>query len=178
VLSPIEAFLVHRGIKTLALRVQRQSENALEAARFLAGHPAVEWISYPGLKSHPQYDIARKQMSGAGALISFGLAGGLSAGRTLMNNVRLCTLAVSLGGVETLIEHPASMTHASMGREARQRAHITDGLVRLSVGIESMNEIIADLGQALDKVRRAERAEAPREIEGALAAAGPGCYVI
>jgi methionine-gamma-lyase len=149
VLPPFESFLVHRGIKTLALRMQRHCENAMKIAEFLEGQPAVEWVRYPGLKSHPQHELAGKQMSGYGGMISFGLKGGLEAGRRMMNSVRLCTLAVSLGGVETLIQHPASMTHASMGRKARERAHITDGLVRLSVGIENVDELIADLDQAL-----------------------------
>lgn len=151
VLGPFESFLVHRGIKTLALRMERHCESALKVARFLTDHPAVEWVRYPGLRNHPQYDVARKQTSGAGGLISFGLRGQLVAGREMMNALRLCALAVSLGGVETLIQHPATMTHASVGREARQRAQVTDGLVRLSVGIENVDEIIADLAQALDK---------------------------
>jgi len=149
VLSPLEAFLVHRGIKTLALRMHRHCKNAQQVAAFLAEHPAVEWVRYPGLSDHPQYEIARKQMSGSGGMISFGLKGGVEAGRKLMNAVELCTLAVSLGGVETLIQHPASMTHASIGSEARRRGHITDGLVRLSVGIENVDDIITDLEQAL-----------------------------
>ncbi len=149
VLPPFESFLVHRGIKTLALRMKQHSANAQKVAEFLEGHPAVEWVRYPGLKSHPQYEVAQKQMSGPGGMISFGLKGGIEAGRKMMNAVKLCTLAVSLGGVETLIQHPASMTHASMGPEARRRAHITDGLVRISTGIENADEIIADLEQAL-----------------------------
>ncbi|MGB2984890.1 MAG: PLP-dependent aspartate aminotransferase family protein [Phycisphaerae bacterium] len=149
VLPPFESFLVHRGVKTLALRMKKHCENAQEVAEFLAGHPAVEWVRYPGLESHPQYELGRKQMSGPGGMISFGLKGGMEAGRKLMNTVKLCTLAVSLGGVETLIQHPAGMTHASMGPEARRRAHITDGLVRLSIGIENADDIVADLEQAL-----------------------------
>jgi methionine-gamma-lyase len=149
VLPPFESFLVHRGIKTLALRMRRQSENGQKVAEFLEKHPAVEWIRYPGLKSHPQFELAQKQMSAPGAMISFGLKGGIEAGRKMMNSVKLCTLAVSLGGVETLIQHPAGMTHASMGPEARKRANITDGLVRLSIGIENVDDIIADLDQAL-----------------------------
>jgi methionine-gamma-lyase len=152
VLPPMESFLVHRGLKTLAIRMQRHCENALRIAEHLAEHSAVESVAYPFLPSHPQYELARKQMTGGSALVSFELTGGLEAGKTLMNNVRLCGLAVSLGGVETLIQHPASMTHASMGREAREQAHITDGLVRLSVGIENVDEIIADLDGALMKV--------------------------
>lgn len=149
VLPPFESFLVHRGIKTLPLRVHRQSENAQKIAEFLDSHAHVEWVRFPGLKSHPQYELAKKQMKSPGAMISFGLRGGLEAGRAMMNSVRLCMLAVSLGGVETLIQHPASMTHASMGAEARRQAHISDGLVRLSVGIEDANDLIADLDQAL-----------------------------
>ncbi|GJM23770.1 MAG: L-methionine gamma-lyase [Phycisphaerae bacterium] len=151
VLGPFESFLVHRGIKTLALRMQRHCESALKVATFLEQHSAVEWVRYPGLKSHPQFEVASKQMAGAGGVISFELKGGIEAGRSMMNSVRLCALAVSLGGVESLIQHPASMTHASMGTEARQRANITDGLVRLSVGIENPNDIIIDLDQALSK---------------------------
>jgi len=155
VLPPFESFLVHRGIKTLPLRMKRHCESALKTAEYLSDHPAIEWVRYPGLRNHPQYEISRRQTSGGGAVISFGLKGGLEAGRRMMNAVRLCGLAVSLGGVETLIEHPASMTHASMGREARERANITDGLVRVSIGIEEVDDIIADLDQAL------KRASAP-----------------
>ncbi|MBE0645077.1 MAG: PLP-dependent transferase [Bacteroidetes bacterium] len=149
VIDPFNSFLVHRGLKTLALRVQRASESAMHVARFLEQHPKVEWVRYPGLPSHPQYEIGLKQMSGHGAMIAFELAGGLESGITLMNNMHLCQLAVSLGGVESLIQHPASMTHASMGKEQREQAAITDGLVRLSVGIEDVDEIIADLDAAL-----------------------------
>ena len=109
-------------------------------------------MRYPGLPSHPQYAIGQKQMLGSSALIAFELKGGLEAGKTVMNNVKLWGLAVSLGGVESLIQHPASMTHASMGKEAREHAHITDGLVRLSVGVENADELIADLDQALAKI--------------------------
>jgi len=149
VLPPLEAFLVHRGIRTLALRMERHSENAQKVAEFLEAHELVDWVAYPGLESHPQHAIAKKQMSRPGGMISFGLKGGLDAGKALINAVRLCSLAVSLGGVETLIQHPASMTHASMGPEARKRARITDGLVRISVGIENVDDLIADLEQAL-----------------------------
>ena len=149
VLPPFESFLVHRGIKTLALRMQRHCENAAKVAEFLEQHHAIEWVRYPGLKSHPQHEIACKQMNGFGGMISFGLKGGIDVGRAMMNSIKFCGLAVSLGGVESLIQHPASMTHASMGAEARQRANISDGLVRVSVGIENVNDIIADLEQAL-----------------------------
>ncbi len=149
VLPPFESFLVHRGIKTLALRMQRHCENAIKVAEFLEQHSAVEWVRYPGLRSHPQYEIACRQMAGAGGMISFGLRDGLEAGRRMMNAVKLCGLAVSLGGVESLIQHPASMTHAGMGPEARKRANISDGLVRLSVGVENVSDIINDLEQAI-----------------------------
>jgi len=149
VLPPFESFLVHRGIKTLALRMRRHCESGLKVAQFLEQHPAVEWVSYPGLPSHPQFELAGRQMSGPGGIISFGLAGGIEAGRKMMSAVKLCKLAVSLGGVESLIQHPAGMTHAGMGAAARRRANITDGLVRLSVGIEDANDIVADLDQAL-----------------------------
>jgi len=153
VLPPMESFLVHRGIKTLALRMQRHCESAAKVADFLVGHSRVEWVRFPGLESHPQYAIGRKQMSGPGGMISFGLKGGLEAGKGMMDAMKLCGLAVSLGGVESLIQHPAGMTHASMGPEARKRANITDGLVRLSVGIEQVDDIIADLDQALGKAK-------------------------
>jgi methionine-gamma-lyase len=149
VLPPFESFLVHRGVKTLALRMRRHCENGLKVAQYLEGHSQVEWVRYPWLPSHPQHKLAKKQMGGGGAMISFGLRGGIEAGRRMMNAVKLCTLAVSLGGVETLIQHPASMTHASMGKEARRRANIDDGLVRLSIGIENVDDLIADVDQAL-----------------------------
>jgi methionine-gamma-lyase len=151
-INPFNAFLVHRGIKTLAIRMERHSKNAQKIAKYIENHPKIEWVRYPGLNSHPQHEIAKKQMHGFGGMISFELKGGIEAGKTLMDNVQLCVLAVSLGGVETLIEHPASMTHASMGKELRLKANITDGLVRLSVGIENAADIIKDLDQALEKI--------------------------
>ncbi len=151
-IDPLSAFLVSRGLKTLALRMERHSASAERVARFLEKHPKVAKVNYPWLPSHPQHELAKRQMRGGGGMVSFELAGGIEAGKTLMNSVRLCTLAVSLGGVETLIEHPASMTHASMGREARSRAGIPEGLVRISVGVEHVDEIIADLEQGLAKV--------------------------
>ncbi len=151
VLAPFDSFLVHRGLKTLPLRMQRHCENGQKVAEYLESHPKVKWVRYPGLASHPQHEIAKKQMQGFGGMISFELNGGLQAGKTLMDNVHLCTLAVSLGGVETLIQHPATMTHASMGPEARAAAGITDGLVRISVGVEEVEEILDDLRSALEK---------------------------
>jgi methionine-gamma-lyase len=151
-MDPHQAFLTHRGLKTLSIRMEKAQENAMKVAEYLEKHPKVEWILYPGLKSHPQHELAKKQMSGFSSMISFGLKGSLAAGRILMDNMHLALLAVSLGGVETLIQHPASMTHAGMSKEAREAADITDGLVRLSVGIETVEDIIHDLDQALAKV--------------------------
>lgn len=148
-IDPHQAFLAHRGLKTLAIRIERAQENAMKVAEFLEKHPAVESILYPGLKSHPQYELGREQMKGPGAMISFELKGGIEAGRVLMNNVKMIILAVSLGGVESLIQHPASMTHSKLTRENRMQAGITDGLVRLSVGIEDVEDIINDLRTAL-----------------------------
>lgn len=151
-MDPHQAYLVIRGLKTLSLRVERAQENAMKIAEWLEKHPKVEWIKYPGLKSHPQHEIARKQMDGFGSMISFGLRGGLEAGKVMMNNVKLSILAVSLGGVETLIEHPASMTHSKVSAEDKKKAGISDGLVRYAVGIEDLEDLIADLDQALSKV--------------------------
>ncbi len=151
VIDPFNSFLVHRGIKTLAIRMKKHSENAMKIADFLESHPKIDWVRYPGLKSFPNYDVAQKQHDAPGGMISFELKGGLEAGKVVMNNVKFCQLAVSLGGVETLIQHPASMTHLTMGKEARESAGITDGLVRLSVGIEHVDDIIDDLKQALEK---------------------------
>ncbi|HPS69048.1 MAG TPA: PLP-dependent aspartate aminotransferase family protein [Holophaga sp.] len=151
-MDPHQAYLVSRGLKTLALRVERAQENAQKVAEWLEKHSKIEWVRYIGLPSHPQHELSRRQMSGFGAMIAFELRGGVAAGRTVMDNVRLAGLAVSLGGVETLISHPASMTHAGMARPDRVAAGITDGLVRLSVGIEDVEDIIADLDQALAKV--------------------------
>ena len=147
-MDPHQAFLVLRGLKTLGLRMERAQAGALAIARWLEARPEVAWVRYVGLPSHPQHELARRQMSGFGAMISFELKGGLEAGRAVMDHVKLATLAVSLGGVETLIEHPASMTHAGMSREARLEAGITDGLVRYSVGIEDVADLIADLEQS------------------------------
>ncbi len=149
VIDPFNSFLVHRGIKTLSVRMEKHALNGLEIARYLEDHPKIAWVRYPGLKSHPQYDLGLFQHTGPGGVMAFELNGGFPAGEALLNNVRLCALAVSLGGVETLIQHPASMTHASMGKIQRQAAHVTDGLIRLSVGIENHKDIILDLDQAL-----------------------------
>lgn len=151
VLGPMDSWLVLRGVKTLAVRMRQHSENGMAVAKFLAGHPMVELVHYPGLPSHPQYELGRKQMSGPGGMLSFE-TGSLENARTVLNAVRLCSLAESLGGVETLISHPATMTHASVPREERERLGITDGLVRVSVGIEDVEDLIADLDQALARI--------------------------
>lgn len=155
VIDPFNSFLVHRGLKTLAIRMERHCQNAQKIAEWLEKHPMVETISYPGLKSHSQYQIGMKQHKGPGGMITLELKGGLEAGRIMMDSVKLFQLAVSLGGVESLIQHPASMTHFSMGKEARLAGGITDGLVRISVGIENVNDLTSDLEQALTKVTEA-----------------------
>jgi len=149
-MDPHQAFLVLRGVKTLGIRVERAQDNAMVIARWLTEQPEVAVVRYIGLESHPQHELAKRQMNGFGSMIAFELRGGFEAGRKLMDHVRVATLAVSLGGVETLIEHPASMTHASMSPEARNAAGFSDGLVRYSVGIEDVDDLIADLRQALD----------------------------
>lgn len=151
-MDPHQAWLVHRGIKTLALRVEKAQANTLKLAAFLEKHPKVTWVRYPGLPSHPQHALMRQQMRGGGAVFSFGVKGGLAAGKKLIDSMHLATLAVSLGGLETLVEHPASMTHTGMGREAREAAGITDDLVRLAVGCEDVADLQADLEQALAKI--------------------------
>jgi methionine-gamma-lyase len=151
-MDPHQAYLAIRGLKTLAIRIDRSQENAMKLAEYLEKHPKVDWVRYPGLPSHPQYELAKKQMKGPGSMICFELKGGLEAGKRLMNNVKLAILAVSLGGVETLIQHPASMTHSKVSAEGKAKAGITDGLVRYSVGIEDVTDLLADLNQALEKV--------------------------
>lgn len=149
-MDPHQAWLVLRGIRTLAMRVRTAQENAKAIAALLAGHPAVAEVRYPGLPGHPQAALIAQQMSGPGSLVSFEMKGGLAAGRRVLEAVRLPALAVSLGGVESLIQHPASMTHAGVRREDRLAAWITDGLVRLSVGCEGRDDLVADIRQALD----------------------------
>ncbi|HMS40578.1 MAG TPA: PLP-dependent aspartate aminotransferase family protein [Pyrinomonadaceae bacterium] len=150
-IAPQTAWLVLRGIKTLALRMERHNENANKIANFLAEHPKVLQTNYPGLISHPNHETAKKQMRGFGGMISFDV-GSVENGKTLLNNVRLCALATSLGGVETIIQHSASMTHAGVPRDECLKAGITDGLIRLSVGIENAEDLIEDLDQALEKI--------------------------
>ena len=147
--SPFDTWLTNIGLKTLEVRMQRHCENALQVAHFLEKHPAVERVYYPGLASHPQHELARRQMSHFGGMMSFELRGGLQAGIQMMNRVKVATLAVSLGMVDTVVSHPASMTHSGLGPEVRHAAGITDGLVRLSVGIESVEDLLADFDQAM-----------------------------
>lgn len=151
-LSPFDAYLINRGMKTLDLRMEKHCANAQIVAEFLESHPAVESIAYPGLKSFPQYELAKKQMKLPGAMIAFEVKGGLEAGKKLMNTVELCILAVSLGDTETLIQHPASMTHSPYTPEERAASNISEGLVRISVGLEDPQDIISDLKKALDQL--------------------------
>jgi len=151
-LGPFEAYLIGRGMKTLDIRMEKHCANAQKVAEFLEQHPAVESIAFPGLKSFPQYELAQKQMALPGAMIAFTVKGGCEAGRKLMNSVKFATLAVSLGDAETLIQHPASMTHSPYTPEERAASDIAEGLVRLSIGLEDPKDIIADLKQALDKL--------------------------
>lgn len=152
-LSPFNSWLALRGLKTLGVRVERHCANAFKIAQYLEKNDKVEKVYYPGLVSHPQHEIAKKQMKTFGAMLSFEVKGGVEAGRQLMNNVELCSLAVSLGDTDTLIEHPASMTHAPVSREQRLESGITDGLVRLSVGLEDAEDIIADLEYAFNQIK-------------------------
>ena len=151
VLGPQEAYYIIRGMKTFEIRMERHCANAMKVAKWLAAHPKVEKVYYPGLEDHEGHEIAKKQMKNYGGIMSFELKGGFEAGKALLNNVELCARAVSLGDTETLIQHPASMTHSPYTREERLAAGITDGLVRLSVGLEDVEDIIADLEQGLAK---------------------------
>ncbi len=151
-MSPFDAWLINRGMKTLDIRMDRHCSNAQKVAEFLEQHPAVSNVAYPGLKSFPQYDLAKKYMKQAGAMIAFEVKGGREAGIKLMDSVELCSLAVSLGDTETLIQHPASMTHSPYTPEERAASDISEGLVRLSVGLESVEDIIEDLKKGLDKL--------------------------
>jgi cystathionine beta-lyase/cystathionine gamma-synthase len=143
--SPFDCFLILRGVKTLAVRMDRSASNALEIASYLERHPLVERVIDPGLKSHPQFDVAQRQMKAGGGMISMIMKGGLEPSRRLLETVRVFSLAESLGGVESLIEHPAIMTHASIPKEVREKTGIADGLIRLSVGIEDLADLKADL---------------------------------
>ena len=152
VLGPQDAYYIIRGMKTFEIRMERHCKNAKKVVEFLNKHLKIERVYYPGLETHPGHEIAKKQMKDFGAMISFELKGGFEAGKTLLNSLKLCSLAVSLGDTETLIQHPASMTHSPYTKEEREAAGITDGLVRLSVGLENVEDIIADLEQGLEKI--------------------------
>jgi cystathionine gamma-lyase len=152
IMSPFVAWLTMQGTKTLSLRIERQSANAQVIAEFLEKHPKVEQVRYPGLKSFPQHALAKTQASGFGAMLWFEVKGGVKGGKKLMDSVKLCTLAENLGSVETLITHPVTMTHAVMAPAERLKVGITDGLVRLSVGLEDVEDLVADLREALDEL--------------------------
>ena len=151
-LSPFDAYLIIRGMKTLEIRMDRHCKNAMAVAEFLETHPAVDKVYFPGLKSFPQFELAKKQMSLSGAVIAFEIKGGVEEGKKVINSVEMCKLAVSLGDAETLIQHPASMTHSSYPPEERLDAGVTDGLIRLAIGLENVEDIIADLDQALNLI--------------------------
>lgn len=152
ILSPFDSYMVLRGIKTLALRMERHSINAMEISSFLEAHPRVRRVYYPGLKSHPQHELAKRQMSGFGGMLSFEIDGGLDEAKRFLSSVEIFALAESLGGVESLIEHPALMTHASIPREDREKIGITDSLIRVSVGVEHADDLVADLARALGTI--------------------------
>lgn len=149
ILAPFDAYLLIRGLKTLGVRMDRHCENAQKTAEFLSAHPKVERVYYPGLSSFPQHELAKQQMDGFGGVLSFELKNGYEAGKSMMNQVKLCKLAVSLGDADSLIQHPASMTHSVVPADERRKMGITDGLIRLSVGIEDIEDILDDLEQAL-----------------------------
>lgn len=152
-ISAFDAFLVLRGLKTLSLRMDRHAETALRLAHDLDAHPAVDTVYFPGLPSHPQHALALRQMRNMGGMIALELKGGLGAGRAFMDRVRLATRAVSLGDAETLIQHPASMTHATYSAEERVAHGFTDGLIRISVGLEDYDDLRIDLIEALDRIK-------------------------
>jgi len=152
ILSPFDSFLILRGLKTLSIRMKAHSENAQKIANYLEEHPKVEKVIYPGLKSHPNYELAKKQMTLPGGMLTFFIKGKIEESRIFLENTALFRLAESLGGVESLIEHPGIMTHASIPREQREAIGITDNLIRVSVGIEEVEDLIEDLRKALDSI--------------------------
>ena len=154
VISPFDAWLLMQGMKTLGLRMERHCKNGQKVAEFLEKHPQVEKVYYPGLPTHPNHELAKKQMRGFGGMMSFDVKGGFEAGKTLMNNVEVISLATSLGNIDSLIQHSPSMSHFDMSKEERLKVGINDGQVRLSVGVENVEDIIADLDQALNKVAK------------------------
>jgi|TARA_B110000879_G_scaffold188380_1_gene250963 O-succinylhomoserine sulfhydrylase len=151
-LSPFNAWVLSKSLETLAVRAERQCENALRLATFLEGHPKVNWVKYPFLKSHPQYEIARKQMKLGGVVVTFEVQGGVAAGQQFFDNIQLCSLSANLGDSRTIVTHPASTTHAKLDEEDKRAVGITDGLVRCSLGLEHVEDIIADIQQALESL--------------------------
>jgi O-succinylhomoserine sulfhydrylase len=149
-LSPFNAWLLSKSLETLVVRVDRHCENALKVAQFLETHDNVNWVKYPFLKSHPQYDIAKKQMKQGGSIVAFEIKGGIESGRKFLDAIKLCSLSANLGDTRSIITHPASTTHSKLSREDRLEVSITDGLVRVSVGLEYVDDIINDLKQALE----------------------------
>ena len=148
-MSPFNAWVLSKSLETLSIRVDRHCENALKLAEFLEAHPKVKWVKYPFLKSHPKYDIAKKQMRLGGNIVAFEVEGGLNGGRTFLDAIQMCSLSANLGDTRTIVTHPASTTHAKVEAEVKAAAGITDGMVRVSVGLEHVDDIIADLEQAL-----------------------------
>ena len=149
-LSPFNAWVLSKSLETLSLRVDRHCENALQIAARLEQHPSINWVRYPFLKSHPQFELAKKQMRGAGGMLSFELEGGFTAAVKFMGRLQFCTLAPTLGDVDTLIVHPASMSHMDIPKVEREAVGISDGLIRVSVGIENVKDILKDIEQAID----------------------------
>ncbi|NVJ48176.1 MAG: PLP-dependent transferase, partial [Cytophagia bacterium] len=148
-LSPFNAWVLSKSLETLAVRMDRHCNNALKLAEFLSDHTEVEWVKYPGLKSHPQYEIAQKQMNAGGAVVAFGVKGGLEKGRSFLNKLKMCSLTANLGDSRTIATHPSSTTHAKLSEEERQKVGITPELIRISVGLEHIDDIISDIQQAL-----------------------------
>lgn len=148
-MSPFNAWVLSKSLETLAVRVEKHCENALKLATYLEDHPKVKWVKYPFLKSHPKYSIAKKQMRLGGNIVAFEVKGGLEGGRTFLDSIKMCSLSANLGDTRTIVTHPASTTHAKVEAEVKAAAGITDGMVRVSVGLEHIDDIIADLEQAL-----------------------------
>jgi O-succinylhomoserine sulfhydrylase len=149
-MSPFNAWVLSKSLETLAVRVEKHCENALNVAEFLQQEPSIQLVKYPFLKSHPQYDVAKKQMKLGGNVVAFELKGGITAGRTFLNKIKMCSLSANLGDTRTIVTHPASTTHGRLSEEDRLEVGITDGLVRVSVGLENIDDIIKDLKQALE----------------------------
>jgi O-succinylhomoserine sulfhydrylase len=149
-LSPFNAWVLSKSLETLAVRVDRHCENAMKVAQFLENHENVNWVRYPFLKSHPQYEVAKKQMKLGGNIVAFEIKGGIEKGREFLNHIKMCSLSANLGDTRTIVTHPASTTHSKLSEEDRLEVSITDGLVRVSVGLEHVDDIIADLNSALN----------------------------